>query len=83
MIESDSSETPVDVSLATKPTNLPSVPGLLEDITRDVEKLNPEDIVSRQQLVEKARALVLALQTPREMMVEQCWAQVFTSPSVP
>lgn len=66
----------VDVSLATVPSDLSSVPALLEDIKSDVDNLAEGDDERRREAAQKARALLLALQTPRETMVEHCWAQV-------
>lgn len=72
---------PVDASLATKPADLPAVPQLLGEIVTGAQELlaAAEDggqVQARHELLKKARALVLALQTPRETMVEHCWAQV-------
>lgn len=72
---------PVDASLATKPADLPAVPRLLgEIVTGAHELLTPaedgDQVQVRHELLKKARALVLALLTPRETMVEHCWAQV-------
>lgn len=66
----------VDVSLTTKPTDISAVPGLLREIVTGAEDLSKGDDQLRHDVLKKARALVLALQTPRETMVEHCWAQV-------
>lgn len=78
---------PVDPSLATKPADLPAVPRLLGDIVTRADALlapaggggdeqDQDQVQARHELLKKARGLVLALQTPRETMVEHCWAQV-------
>lgn len=66
----------VDVSLTTIPTSLSAVPTLVRQLLPDVSKVLEADEEARHEALKKARALVLALQTPRETMVEHCWAQV-------
>ncbi|GIJ83164.1 hypothetical protein Asppvi_001683 [Aspergillus pseudoviridinutans] len=65
---------PVDVSIATEPNNIEAVPTLLKEITNgfDVFAASNE---GREDLVIKCRALVQALETPRETMIHHCWAQ--------
>lgn len=60
--------------IATQPTHIEAVPHLLEDITRDFN--NPCSDEGRKYLLVKSRALVQALETPRETMVNHCWGQV-------
>ncbi|KAH6843416.1 S-adenosyl-L-methionine-dependent methyltransferase [Chaetomium sp. MPI-CAGE-AT-0009] len=66
---------PVDVSIALRPNDLDSVPGLIKDISATGHVLKPDDGASRLRLLEKARNLVRALETPRETMIKHCWAQ--------
>jgi hypothetical protein len=66
----------VDISVALKPNDLKVVPSLVQDITAFGEKASNGDEDARLQLVEKARSLVRALETPRETMIKHCWAQV-------
>lgn len=70
------SDSEVDLSLTTKPTDISAVPKLLGEIVTGVHGLAKGDDQVRHEVIRKARALVLALQTPRETMVEHCWAQV-------
>ncbi|CAJ2508351.1 Uu.00g133770.m01.CDS01 [Anthostomella pinea] len=66
---------PVDVSVALAPADLQAVPKLLEDMTKDLGKLNAEDQEARHEFLLKARTLVQSLETPRETMIKHCWAQ--------
>ncbi|MBE3047679.1 hypothetical protein IMZ48_35240, partial [Candidatus Bathyarchaeota archaeon] len=66
----------VNISVALSPNNLPAVPDILKGISSlSTATLNGDD-QSRLELVEKARQLVRALETPRETMIKHCWAQV-------
>ena len=66
----------VDISVALSPNNLPAVPDILKGISSlSTATINGDD-QSRLELVEKARQLVRALETPRETMIKHCWAQV-------
>lgn len=66
-----------DISLAVLPCDIGGVPGLLSDISSLGAK---EDFLfdrnARLELVEKARSLVRALETPRETMMKHVGAQV-------
>ncbi|KAK2074208.1 hypothetical protein P8C59_008431 [Phyllachora maydis] len=69
-------DAPVPLAVAMAPNDLPSVPGLIDAIVG----LGPraaagDDDEARLGLVEQARALVRALETPRETMIKHCWAQ--------
>lgn len=72
------SESEADLlNLTTKPTDISAVKGLLQQIVIGAnDLLTSGDEQVRYDVLNKARALVLALQTPRETMVEHCWAQV-------
>ncbi|KAK3291164.1 S-adenosyl-L-methionine-dependent methyltransferase [Chaetomium fimeti] len=65
----------VDVSIALRPNDLERVPGLIQDISATGDALKPDDGARRLQLLEKARDLVRALETPRETMIKHCWAE--------
>jgi hypothetical protein len=70
------SETAVDISVALAPCDLENVPNLLNDIKSTGERFSHNDRGARLELLEKARGLVQALETPRETMIKHCWAQV-------
>lgn len=67
---------PINVSIATSPNNIAAVPELLREITAGVEALTTGGDAARHELIIKARAMVQALETPRETMIKHCWAQV-------
>ncbi|KAI1337191.1 S-adenosyl-L-methionine-dependent methyltransferase [Xylariaceae sp. FL0016] len=66
----------VDVAIALAPTDLKSVPRLLEEMSSGLDKLNGEDHQFRHEFLLKARSLVQALETPRETMIKHTWAQL-------
>lgn len=66
----------VDISVALAANNLKSVSGLVNDISSLGTAASNGDEQARLDLVEKARSLVQALETPRETMIKHCWAQV-------
>ncbi|KAK8084147.1 hypothetical protein PG996_002928 [Apiospora saccharicola] len=67
-------------SIATFPNDLPSVPAILERISvqgAQLSSMQEEDYYeSRLALLASARALVQALETPRETMIKHIWAQL-------
>jgi hypothetical protein len=65
----------VDISVALAPNDLKSVPGLVQDINAAACSAAAGSEQARLALVEKARSLVRALETPRETMIKHCWAQ--------
>lgn len=67
---------PLDISVALAPNNLDAVPHLLEEITAGVEALKTGGDLARHELASKARAMMLALEAPRETMIRHVWAQV-------
>lgn len=70
------SRTPaVDISVALAPNSLKSVPALVQDINAVADRVSAGDETARLELVETARSLVRALETPRETMIKHCWAQ--------
>lgn len=67
----------VDVSIVSVPCDPGSVPGLLDDISQMRDNCDVStDRGVRLELLSKARALVQALETPRETMLKHCGAQV-------
>jgi hypothetical protein len=60
----------VDISIALNPTDLGSVPGLLGEIHSLGSNLSYNNRSGRLRLLEKAKALVRALETPRETVVK-------------
>ena len=67
-------EPAVDMSVALAANNLDAVPQLLKDISALGAAAGENQ--GRLELAEKARQLVRALETPRETLVKQLWAQV-------
>ncbi|GKZ26494.1 hypothetical protein AbraIFM66951_002574 [Aspergillus brasiliensis] len=67
---------PVDLSVASRPSNLEDVPRLLREITKDVEDLSSQSDDIRKHAIFKCRALFQALSTPREIMADHCWGQI-------
>lgn len=66
----------VDLSLATRPSDLDAVPGLIEKINRLQGSLKNGDEETRHKLAIKARGLLQSLLTPREQMLQHTWADV-------
>jgi long-subunit acyl-CoA synthetase (AMP-forming) len=75
-IETNGVEHIVDESIAVKPNAINDVPRLLEEIASNGETLARDGAQNRRQLLEAARSLVYALETPRESMIRFCWSQV-------
>lgn len=70
---------PNSVETAVKPSNVDAVPKLLSEVALagdTFSKTSDSSLVPRLELLEKARKLVHALGTPREIMVQHLWAQV-------
>lgn len=70
----ESGPSPADASII-QPNNIEAVPTLLEQIKTGFDVVNASN-EGRKDLVIKCRALVQALETPRETMIYHCWAQV-------
>ncbi|PHH81830.1 hypothetical protein CDD82_7764 [Ophiocordyceps australis] len=66
----------VDITIATRPNDLEALPGLLRDINASVDLVVLGKTVDRDDLLSKCRALVQALETPRETMINHIWAQI-------
>ncbi|KAF2197615.1 S-adenosyl-L-methionine-dependent methyltransferase [Delitschia confertaspora ATCC 74209] len=73
--ENGSTTVDIPLSVALSPNDLKSVPGLVKEVSSYSESLFTNDYAARQKLLSKARALVRALETPRETMIKHCWAQ--------
>ena len=68
----------VDASIALSPCDIDAVPGLVSQITKLSNGSLKED-KARLEMLDNARALVRALETPRETMIKHTWAQVSSS----
>ncbi|KAK3990479.1 S-adenosyl-L-methionine-dependent methyltransferase [Cladorrhinum sp. PSN332] len=68
-------ENAVDPSVILQPNDLSSVPSILSSIQTLGAGLDPNDDATRQSLLASARALVVALEKPRETMIRHCWAE--------
>lgn len=66
----------VDLSLATRPNNADALPQLIEQISELSKNLQAGGEETRHELFLKARSLVQAISTPRELMVQHTWADV-------
>ncbi|TDZ16398.1 O-methyltransferase mpaG [Colletotrichum orbiculare MAFF 240422] len=66
---------PLDAVIAIKPNNPRRVAELSEKIGALGPVFSAEDNDCRLNLLKQARSLVQALETPRETMIKQCWAQ--------
>lgn len=67
----------LDDLVAISPSIPEKVPGLLEDIlTHGLAFSGNKDVKARNDLLDAARSLVYALETPREAMIRYCWSQV-------
>ncbi|KAH8692617.1 putative O-methyltransferase [Talaromyces proteolyticus] len=65
----------VDESIAVKPNAIHDVPRLLEEVSSQGKSLVQYGAQNRRQLLEAARSLVYALETPREAIIRFCWSQ--------
>lgn len=67
----------LDERVAVSPNAPQLVPGLLKDIlNHGLSFSGDRDAKARSNLLDAARSLVHALETPREAMVRYCWSQV-------
>ncbi|KAJ5954142.1 hypothetical protein N7501_008421 [Penicillium viridicatum] len=67
---------PVDLLIATRPNSAEAIPGLLEEVIKGVNSLATGTDEDRKDVLIKCRALARAIETPRETMVDHCWAQM-------
>jgi len=66
----------VDMSVALTANDLKRVPSLSAEIASLGSSVQDGDYNARQVLLQKARSLVSALETPRETMIKHNWAEV-------
>lgn len=66
----------VDITFAVSPCDMESVPGLVREINSLNEGLTADKDGQRIALLAQARALVRALETPQETMLQHLWGQV-------
>lgn len=72
----------LDERIAVTANAAHEVPRLLEEVALYGKALAQSEPQARPKLLESARALVYALETPREAMIRFCWSQVgLTSPA--
>lgn len=72
-------ETSAPLSTVLRPNDLDVVPQLADSIKKLSGQVATNEDGSdggRRELLEQARHLVQALETPRETMIKHCWAQV-------
>ncbi|KAL4917428.1 O-methyltransferase [Aspergillus aurantiobrunneus] len=67
---------PVDISIAKSPCNIQEAPKILKHIEQGINDLAARDDEHRKEVLIRCRALVQALETPRETMVDHCWGQI-------
>lgn len=61
---------------ALQPNNVKQLPALVEEISGRVQALANGGDVDRRDLIAKCRSLVHCLESPRELMLRDCWGQV-------
>ncbi|KAM0226481.1 hypothetical protein ACHAQD_000403 [Fusarium lateritium] len=64
----------VDLSLATRPGDIDSVAGLIQELSELQKEIENGGENTRHDMLVKARSLVHSLQTPREIMIQHTWA---------
>lgn len=69
----------IDPKVAVSPTAPHQLADLLHEIQSQANAFTNGDSLARLQLVDSARALVRAMETPQEAMLRACWAEVRTS----
>jgi hypothetical protein len=74
----------VAMSIALEANDMEHVPTILKGIEEAGQQLSVDNSATRLKLLERARDLVRALETPRETMIKHCWAEtnVMTALSV-
>lgn len=70
----------VELADAVRPSNPDAVPALIESLNANAKDFKPDDKAQRHQLLADTRKLLHSLQTPRETMLEQIWANVCPPP---
>lgn len=73
-----------DVEGLALTSNLPdAVPDLLQTVAGHGKDLLAQDPEARPKLLEAARSLIYALETPREAIIRHCWSEVCQSHTTP
>lgn len=73
----------VDGSVAVSPNTPEVVPELLDQIASFGKAFVSADPKARTELLDAARQLVYAVETPREAMIRFCWSQVYSRRLIP
>lgn len=71
-----SKEAFIDGNVAISANTPELVPGLVDQVASLGKVANLQDHKERSALLDAARSLVYALETPREAMIRYCWSQV-------
>jgi hypothetical protein len=66
----------IDPKVAVSPTAPHQLADLLHEIQSHANAFTNGDSLARLELVDSARALVRAMETPQEAMLRACWAEV-------
>lgn len=72
---------PVDIGIAIRACDPEAVPSILKQISSFGGSPSTDSDDTRLELLANARALVRALETPRETMIKHNWAQVCSNPA--
>lgn len=72
----------LDMSIALTACDLPSIGQHAKKISGLAGPAAAGDDAARLSMLEAARSLVHALETPRETMIKHCWAQVSYAPAM-
>jgi len=67
----------MDINIAIRACNPDAVPRILEDLLTFGKSPSVDQDDTRLAMLASARALVRALETPRETMIRHNWAQVY------
>ncbi|KAJ5704304.1 hypothetical protein N7493_011442 [Penicillium malachiteum] len=70
-----SQETIIDPIIAIKPSAPQKIPQLVQDVQSRFETFANGSLDTRLELLEAARSLVHALETPQETLIQQAWVQ--------
>ena len=66
----------IDPQVAISPSAPESLPDLLKQVEQHSKSFGEGDANARLTLVDAARSLVQAMETPQESILRYCWAQV-------
>ncbi|KAF5002767.1 hypothetical protein FGRMN_165 [Fusarium graminum] len=72
---SENGDVTEDVSIALKAANINAVPALIKEINSLSDSFSEDDQEARLKLMAKAKSLWQSLETPRETMLRQVWAE--------